>query len=388
MEERYELTIERIMRITGEETVGEPYRKYFSHVANFLLRIHDIKESMQESARRRMQKEHLDAEMNMLYQDVLLEYYEKSFANPEYAAKELGKELGPFLSALYAELRGEISYIYAGRMEYITILNELFVEIYNQFEGEELPDIRTLKEIFYWYASDYCDVFAADRVREEIDPTMSEAALRVITESDLSDLRYLYQFGEYISEKEWNRAVRINAMSQEEVDVIVQNIITTLQDDIVEGCTLGIKLIPGMERIFREVIKILQAQAVKVMIKRNAVSVITRNGSENNIFSQYEYDHRHDIGLFLGKRFVERKVEVMRTTFEQNRKMAERFAGVLILKDTDSEAIALEEKEDAIHFNEKQKELWKLMNEKMEQLTLQYRIGCIYSYAPFVKQMD
>lgn len=388
MEERYELTIERIMRITSEETVREPYRRFFCHVANFLLRIHDLKESLAEEARSRMQREHLDAEMNMLYQDVLAEYYETSYANPAYAVKMLGKESGAFLCALYAELRGEISYVYAGRTDYIIILNELFVEIYNRFEGEELPSVSSLKEIFYWYASDYCDVFAADRVREEIDPSMSEAALCVITESNLQDLRYLYQFGEYISDKEWERAVYLNSLTQEEIDASAENVLNVLRDDIMAGSTIGIQLIPGMERLIRKIVRDLQAKDVNVMIKRRAVSVITRNGSEMNTFGQYEYDHRYDIGLFLGKRFVERKVEVMRTTFEQNRKMAENFAGVLVLKDEDVTSVLPKEKEEAIHLNEKQEELWTLMNEKIEQLTLQYRIGCIYSYAPFVKQKD
>ena len=108
MEERYYLTLERIMKITEEETVREPYRSYFRHVAEFLLRIHDIKDSSRTSVRARMTKERLEEEMQMLYHDVLPRNYETSYANPEYAVKELGTELGAFLSALYAELRGDI----------------------------------------------------------------------------------------------------------------------------------------------------------------------------------------------------------------------------------------------------------------------------------------
>ena len=45
MEERYYLTLERIMQMKEEETVAEPYRGYFRQVADFLLRIHDVKDS-------------------------------------------------------------------------------------------------------------------------------------------------------------------------------------------------------------------------------------------------------------------------------------------------------------------------------------------------------
>ena len=51
----------------------------------------------------------------------------------------------------------------------------------------------------------YCDVFVADRIREQIDPDESFAA-GIIMDSDLDDIRYLYQFGEYISENELQTA--------------------------------------------------------------------------------------------------------------------------------------------------------------------------------------
>ena len=62
-----------------------------------------------------------------------------------------------------------------------------------------------LKEILYWYASDYCDVFVADRIHEQVDATQSFAA-DLILGSDLADLRYLYRFGEYISDGELTTA--------------------------------------------------------------------------------------------------------------------------------------------------------------------------------------
>ena len=85
--------------------------------------------------------------------------------------------------------------------EYLDILYELFVEIYNCFEDEGSPDEGELKKIIYWYASDYCDVFVADRILEQIDPS-ERFAVDIIENSDLSDYRYLYYFGEYISENE------------------------------------------------------------------------------------------------------------------------------------------------------------------------------------------
>ena len=149
MEERYYLTLERIMKIAEEETVAEPFRSYFRHVADFLLRIHDIKDSYHISARVNMTIEKLQEEMEALYADIKPENYETSYANPAYCVKVLGEELGAFLSILYTELRGDIGYVYEEREEYIVIGNELFIEIYNRFEDENVPELDSLKEIFY-----------------------------------------------------------------------------------------------------------------------------------------------------------------------------------------------------------------------------------------------
>ena len=82
------------------------------------------------------------------------------------------------------------------------------------FEAEELPEYKTLKDIIYWYASDYCDVFLADRIEEQICPCYSFAA-DIIMGADLDDERYLYRFGEYITENELGTARHLNGLPEE-----------------------------------------------------------------------------------------------------------------------------------------------------------------------------
>lgn len=54
------------------------------------------------------------------------------------------------MSLLYTELRGGIPFVFENRLDYLTIQNELFIEIYNSFEAEELPEYKTLKDMIYW----------------------------------------------------------------------------------------------------------------------------------------------------------------------------------------------------------------------------------------------
>ncbi|MGN0405939.1 MAG: aminopeptidase [Bariatricus sp.] len=376
------------MKITEEETVREPYRSYFRHVAEFLLRIHDIKDSRRTSVRARMTKERLEEEMQMLYHDVLPRNYETSYANPEYAVKELGKELGAFLSALYAELRGDIGYVYEERYDYIVIGNELFIEIYNKFEEEETPSLESLKEIFYWYASDYCDVYAADRVLEQIDPEAYDFSVKRIMESDLTDLRYLYRFGEYISENEWKTAEYLNSLPQETIDKMADTYTEGFRvgfintgKDLSKKAVVNIRYVLGFERVVRRAIQNFEKMGLKPTIYRAAASVITRPRLGKNGFyggipnKQYDYDHKDDLGLVLDKQFMERKLEVMRTVLEKNKELAGKFAGPAVMEVFGDKPFSPVTKPEAITFSKKQEELLLQMNSRAGQITNQYIKG-------------
>ena len=100
-----------------------------------------------------------------MYDDVLGEHYKTSYANPAFATEKFGIEYGRLLSFLYTELRGVIPYAFEKKTEYLDILFELFIEVYNQFEEENEPEYEHVRQTIYWYASDYCDVFLADRIK-------------------------------------------------------------------------------------------------------------------------------------------------------------------------------------------------------------------------------
>ncbi|HIR45878.1 MAG TPA: leucyl aminopeptidase, partial [Candidatus Ventrisoma faecale] len=161
--ERYRLTIDRLGRIPGENTVDPRFRSYFEKVASFLLFIDRVYGLCESGNVRKMSAGEL-AELNhSLYEDVLPAHYGESFANPAYAAQRMGAELGPLLSFLYTEIRGGIVYAFESRLTDITILNELFIEVYNLFEegaGTEdgAPAVKEVQSALYWFVSDYCDV--------------------------------------------------------------------------------------------------------------------------------------------------------------------------------------------------------------------------------------
>ena len=133
--ERFDLVSERIAGIAVEDSVPEPYRDYFKQTAEFILQMKQLLQDCENGRFDGMKLEELKKRNEALYEDILPGKYETSYANPAYAANRLGEDYGRLLSFLYAEIRGMIVYAYEFRLEDMTILCELFTEIYNCFEG-------------------------------------------------------------------------------------------------------------------------------------------------------------------------------------------------------------------------------------------------------------
>ncbi|MBQ4559521.1 MAG: aminopeptidase [Tyzzerella sp.] len=387
MNERYELAIERIRSIVHEDTVAPVYRDYFQKVAGFILEIDAIKNRLEKKPNAECTLEELKSENENIYRDVTGEMYEESFANPAYTVKLFGKDLGQLLSFLYTEIRGEIPYVYEKRTEYLAICNELFIEIYNCFEGVEIPDYKELKSIVYWYASDYCDVFLADRIEEQLNPEAAFAT-DIIMQSDLTDLRYLYYYGEYVSENEWKTAMHLNTLPQQTIDRMAEVYTEGYRKgfelagiDLSKKSVVNIRYQLGFERVIKKAIENFAAMGLRPSIYRAAVSAVTKKGQHKIGFcggspnKQYEYDHRNDQGLFMDKKLIERKLDVMKNAYEQHKELAAKFAGPAVMEVFGEEPFAPLQKAEAISLSEKQEQLSVTYDSKAGQLTNQYIKG-------------
>lgn len=384
--ERYGLTIERLHGILTEETVAEPYRSYFRKTAEFLLMLHKIWEDIQIRDWKEVPEYILEEENKRLYEDILPQQYVTSYANPVYAKEKLGETFGMFLSALYAELRGGIAYVFENKVEYLSILNELFIEIYNCFEEEE-PEYKRVSEIFYWYANDYCDVFVADRILEQIDPAYSFAA-DIIRRSNLDDLRYLYRYGEYITESQRETAKYLNKLSEETItkmaDVYTEGYrmgFVLGNKDLSKKATVNIRYTLGFERVVKKAIENFAKMGLKPTIYRSGVSVLTKRGTSKlgyfggNPNKQYDYDHRNDQALFLDKRYVERRLEVVKTVYEQHKELAAGHAGPAVMEVFGEIPFAPNKTKECLALTQKQEELRMTLDAKAGQITNEYIKG-------------
>ena len=385
--ERHVLAVDRLRSIVAEETVPEKYLSYFQDVTIFLLELENVRRKIADGSWERYSLKQKQSLNEILYSALLEEHYKKNYANPAYAAEKLGLEMGRLLSLLCAETRSGIPYAFENRMDYLTILYELFIEVYNCFENTEEPEPKEIRDILYWYASDYCDVFLADRIEEQINPECSFAA-DIIEHADLDTDDYLYSFGEYITENELGTAHYLRTLPEETLrkmaDVYTEGFrigfINTGKDLSIKS-TVNIRYTLGFEKVVRFAIENFRKMGLEPVIYRAASSVVTKReqykiGYHGAIANQqYEYDHRQDQALFLDKRYIERRLEVAKTVYEKNKELAAGFAGPACMETFGEKPFSPETNEAAPVYSDSQRGLALEYDSRSGQLTNQYIKG-------------
>lgn len=385
--ERFPLVMERLEKIETEETVQQPYRNYFRYAAAFLRRLGELEEEIISGKWEEKSLEEVQQENRLLYEELLPGNYEKSYGNPAYAVRELGEHYGKILSALYADIRSLIPYVFEGRRYEITIFSELLVEIYNSFEEEELPKEQEIQQNLYWFFHDYGEVFTEFGVMAQTNPDL-DFYTRIIMDSDLEDLRYLYRYGAYITENEIKTAEFLNRMPQEEIQAMA--------DTYTEGYRIGFEITGkdlskkkfvdlrypiGFERMMRAAVKNFEKMGLQpVTMRSGELSFSGRGNGSRTLEStlpnrQYEYDHKSDKASYLDKSLVERRLEVLKTAYEARKKEAAWYAGPAVVETFGEEGFEPKANPYTYQFSEKQQKLNVYYSNMAMQITNRYIKG-------------
>ena len=395
--ERLELSLDRIRSIK-EEDARLPYGLYFKRTAGFLGMIRElltargIGEKELPESWEKLSLEELSDWNHRLYEDILPENYGESFANPDYAADCLGKEFGPLLSFLYTELRGCIVYAFEMRLEYIAILCEIFLEVYNLFtqaweEENETPREQAVRDALYWYVSDYVDLHLPWRIREGLDPALSFAA-DIIMDSDLTDLRYLYQYGEYVSDSERRLAAFMASLPEETIEKMAHTYtegyrrgFEVMGRDLSKKKTVVVEYQLGFERMIRRAVQQFRSLGLEPVCYRAAVESLNRRSNGKRGYygtsanRQYDYDHRYDSALYMGNAFKERKLSILKTAYEEYKDLAAMCAGPAVVETFGEEEFEPVNKKTAFSLNDHQQELTLSYATASRQIVNQYMPG-------------
>lgn len=343
MLERFMLMKERILEIQEEELVKDPYRDFFRRTAAFITQMLQVYDKLQAGWLDTASLEELEANNQAMYQDILPQNYEKSYGNPSYAQAMLGEEMGQLLSFLYTEIRGMIVFVYENRLFDMTVAMELFIQIYNLFE-EETVSAKDVQDAIYWYVSDYSDEMVGHRVREGVDPELNFAT-NIICGNNLADVRYLYKFGEYVTENEIRMAKFLSDMPQEKLESMARTYtegyrrgFLAANIDLSKKKTVNIRFQLGFEPMVKAAISQFAKMGLAPVMYRSAVHTVNKRqhmrigyyGAVPN--PQFDYDHKDDQALYLDHEFVQRKLRVLQVAYEQVKTLAGEHAGPAVIE--------------------------------------------------------
>lgn len=343
MLERFMLMKERVLEIQEEELVKDPYRDFFRRTAAFITQMLQVYDKLQAGWLDTASLEELEANNQAMYQDILPQNYEKSYGNPSYAQAMLGEEMGQLLSFLYTEIRGMIVFVYENRLFDMTVAMELFIQIYNLFE-EETVSAKDVQDAIYWYVSDYSDEMVGHRVREGVDPELNFAT-NIICGNNLADVRYLYKFGEYVTENEIRMAKFLSDMPQEKLESMARTYtegyrrgFLAANIDLSKKKTVNIRFQLGFEPMVKAAISQFAKMGLAPVMYRSAVHTVNKRqhmrigyyGAVPN--PQFDYDHKDDQALYLDHEFVQRKLRVLQVAYEQVKTLAGEHAGPAVIE--------------------------------------------------------
>jgi leucyl aminopeptidase (aminopeptidase T) len=379
IEERFLLASERIAEIREEldkEGKGMPenFRDWFSRMAEFLMLMTDTYQYVSLGRIYLASLAELQERNKRLYEDILPENYDRSYGNPAYCVEKLGEEYGQLFSFLYAELRSLIAYAHEKNQEKMVIRMELFLEIYSSFicelsETGQIPAYAAIREIVYWFVSDYTRDAIESRVEGMLVPE-KDFAWQVIKESDLDSPEYLYYFGEYITDNEIKTWEHLRQLPEETINLMA--------DTYTEGYRIGfevgnkdlsikkivnIRYCLGFERMIKRAVSNFGKLGLSPVIYRAAVSVLSGKGFGRNGYygavpnKQYDFDHKDDQALFLDKGLVQVRMEAWQEAYEKYKKEAGWFGGPAVVEVFGEAPVQLQEKKQALRLSPAQQKL-------------------------------
>lgn len=373
LKERFNLASERIEAIKGENTVDEKYRDFFVSAAGYILFVNKVFYLVDSGAYKDLSIEELKEINDKNFGSIRHENYGSSYANPAYAVEKCGEEYGPYLCELMTKLRAAFQYALQLRTEELLVMEELFVEIYNIFESEELS-AEAVKDAGYWFESDYQDLFFDYQIRSIVDDSLTFYT-DIVKNSDLNDLRYLYMYGLNVTDNETKIAEFLNSRSEKDIEDMASTCVEGFvrgfelgKKDLSKKSTVNIYYAIGFERMVRKVIEQLGRLGLTAIIRQAGVTTTMAN-------KQYQFDHKFDQGLFVDKGLMDRKLTVAKVSFEKYKELAEKMAGPIAIETFGENPFEPEIKKEAIKYNEKQQKLQANFQNNWVQVYHQYIKG-------------
>lgn len=345
------------------------YNDYFHRLSSFILTIADFEYDLNEEYFAKNTFDALLQDNHKIYKDITEDNYKTSYANPAYAAKRFGQEVGQVLAYLNAKIRGYVKYAYEHRIFDMAEMNDIVIRTFDYIMGNKHVNTNKLKAIVTSDAKERLILKRELWAREALLPEISYR-LDIVTESNLEDLRYIFRYGVYITENEIKMAKFISEMGEDKINDIAKTFtegyrIGFIRDnkDMSIKEHVGIRFHVGEERIIKQAV-----DNFKAMNLTSFISILYSN--EPN--KQFTYDHRFDDALYFDKDYTELLEEATEKSLNLLKDQVKGFAGPAVLEQFGEIPFKPESKEACIKLTDEQSKLKQSHTGKLQMIINQY----------------
>ena len=195
-------------------------------------------------------------------------------------------------------------------------------------------------------------------------------AKKIVMESDISDIRYLFYYGEYIADDQWKLAEYLNGLPEEKI----QKIADTYTEGYKKGFELAKKNIKckksvniryplGFERVVRAAVENFAKMGLEPVIFRAPASFLEgRRVYKSGYFGapvnrQFDYDHENDKALYFDKKYVTRMLECRKAAWEEYKDKAALHAGPAVIESFGEQPFEPENKAERLELSKEQQKL-------------------------------
>ncbi|WP_392486087.1 aminopeptidase [Haloimpatiens sp. FM7315] len=353
----------------GKKSLEEySFYEFLKHTGEFLIKVSDLEENLNEEHFSKKSFEELKAENNSFYSEIIGDKYEKSYGNPTYTVGVFGDEIGKLLSAFYAMCLDAIEYAYKHRVFNIYKINSTLLKVYENIKNGKITS-SNLKKIIFDFDEEWMFKNQYYR-RQERSSQNFTFYLNTILNEDLTDPKYLFRFGKYISSVEIETARFLAKYPKEKIEKLSKNTVSAyIRGFDVENKKRGnrnsveILYRAGQEIIIKELIKEFKAKGFNS-------TILKIESTEPN--KQYTYDHRFDNGLYLDEEYIKLRQKVEERVCKACEKEFSVQAGPMVFESFGEIPFSPENKKESIKLTKDQQDLSRKFINGLRQLINKY----------------
>ena len=365
--EKIKVIKEELMNL--ESSDKKDYFELLKDRVDFVLKLAEFESILDDNYFKNKNFEELRKENQELFLEILPENYESSYSNPVFSVKIFGEKFGQLIAYFHYYSKSFVDYAYKHKIFKMLEFNKLLIELFDYIKNNSIIYEDLLKITTQISTSDRSKHYT--HVLTEANDPNYQFYTHVLSNVDLTDLRYLFRMGKYITDNEIKMAQFLTSYPLEKLRSLAKAIVKAYFKGFERnGKKIGNKNVAeinypiGMERLIRE---------VKTVLNKNNLSVSCNEIRNTIVNEQAIFDHKFDIALILNEELATNIITGYYNGLENTKELLSKQAGVIYFSSFGEKPFNPENKSDNLKLSEEQTEIYQQLSREINQNHVKYQ---------------